>query len=80
MTEKQEKGGKSGFSIGEKESADAELRRLLSRGQRERDRAHRQQLIANETPEESHAWPRIEDFQLRGHSCVNNVQHCLCHF
>ena len=21
----------------------------------------------------------IEDFQLRGHSCVNNVQHCLCH-
>ena len=25
-------------------------------------------------------WPRIEDFQLRGHSCVNNVQHCLCHF
>ena len=25
-------------------------------------------------------WPRIEDFQLRGHSCVNNVQRCLCHF
>ena len=25
-------------------------------------------------------WPRIEDFQLRGHSCVNNVQCCLCHF
>ena len=25
-------------------------------------------------------WPRIEDFQLRGHSCVNNVQQCLCHF
>ena len=24
--------------------------------------------------------PRIEDFQLRGHSCVNNVQRCLCHF
>ena len=24
-------------------------------------------------------WPRIEDFQLQGHSCVNNVQHCLCH-
>ena len=22
----------------------------------------------------------IEDFQLRGHSCVNNVQRCLCHF
>ena len=25
-------------------------------------------------------WPRIEDFQLRGHSCVNNVQRCLRHF
>ena len=25
-------------------------------------------------------WPRIEDFQLQGHSCVNNVQRCLCHF
>ena len=25
-------------------------------------------------------WPRIEDFQLRGHSCVNNVQRYLCHF
>ena len=25
-------------------------------------------------------WPRIEDFQLRGHSCVNNVQRCLYHF
>ena len=21
----------------------------------------------------------IEDFQLRGHPCVNNVQHCLCY-
>ena len=30
--EKQEKGGKSGFSVGEKESSDAELGRLLSRG------------------------------------------------
>ena len=56
--EKQEKGGKSGFSVGEKESADTELRRTteqraarLSRW-RERDRARRQQLIANETPEE----------------------------
>ena len=25
-------------------------------------------------------WPRIQDFQSRGHSCVNNVQQCLCHF
>ena len=25
-------------------------------------------------------WPmELEDFQLQGHSCVNNVQHCLCH-
>ena len=30
--EKQEKGGKSGFSVGEKESVNAELGRLLSRG------------------------------------------------
>ena len=28
---------------------------------------------------ESHAWPRIEDFQIRGHSCLNKVQHCRCH-
>lgn len=60
MMEKEEKGGKSSFSLGEKESANkeetAEQRAARLSRQRERDRAHHRQLIVSETPEQREAY------------------------